>query len=70
MSSPTGVNLADPEFEPTDAQLVGLSQRAFAGVAEAHQAALRRLRGEIAEARAAVLARLAKDRPTSRGEPI
>ena len=33
-------NLADPDFEPTDEQLQELSRRAFAGVAEARQAAL------------------------------
>ena len=45
------INLADPEFEPTDEQLVGLSVRAFAGVRAAHDAALARLRAQISEAR-------------------
>jgi len=45
------INLADPDFEPTDEQLRGLSQRAFAGVREAHQESLRRLREEIARLR-------------------
>jgi hypothetical protein len=45
------INLADPACEPTDDQLTELSRRAFAGVAAAHQAALARLRTEIAAAR-------------------
>ncbi len=44
------VNLSDPEFEPTDEELQGLSRRAFAGVAAAHEASLVRLRAEIASA--------------------
>jgi hypothetical protein len=45
------INLADPDFEPTDEQLIGLSTRAFAGVRAAHEAAMRRLRAQIAAAR-------------------
>jgi hypothetical protein len=41
------INLADPEFEPTDEQLIGLSKRAFEGVAARHEAVLARLRAEI-----------------------
>ncbi len=41
-------NLADPEFEPSDAQLTELMHRAFAGVAAAHQRALRELHERIA----------------------
>lgn len=53
------INLADPEFEPTDAQLIGLSTRAFAGVREAHEQQLRELRAKIEAARTAALAALA-----------
>ncbi len=49
------VNLADPDFEPTDDELRQLSARAFAGVAAAHERALARLRDEIAAARAEAL---------------
>jgi hypothetical protein len=49
------INLSDPDFEPTDEQLIGLSARAFAGVRAAHQRALAKLREEIAEARDASL---------------
>lgn len=49
------VNLADPDFEPSDEQLMGLSSRAFAGVRQKHELALEKLRREIAEAREAVL---------------
>lgn len=53
------INLADPAFEPTDAQLQGLSSRAFAGVRAAHAASLERLREAIAVERAKVLESLA-----------
>jgi hypothetical protein len=54
-----GINLADPDFEPTDAQLVGLSTRAFAGVREQHERQLCELRASVERARAAALAALA-----------
>ncbi len=54
------INLADPDFEPTDAQLLGLSTRAFAGVREAHERQLRELRTQVNEARAASLVALAE----------
>lgn len=45
------INLADPDFEPTDEQLMGLSVRAFAGVAKAREHALAKLRADISAAR-------------------
>ena len=45
------VNFADPDFEPTDEDLIALSKEAFAGVGERRRAALERLRSEIAELR-------------------
>jgi hypothetical protein len=56
------VNLADPDVEPTDEQLIGLSTRAFAGVARAHAVALERLRAQIAVERASLLGELATRR--------
>jgi hypothetical protein len=58
-------NLFDPTFEPSDAELVELSHRAFAHVAAAHDKRLSELYDEIDRQRAAVLSRLAerKDRP-------
>jgi len=53
------VDLADPEAEPSDAQLAGLSARAFAGVSRARELALERLRSEIVAARQSVLVELA-----------
>lgn len=53
------INLADPDFEPTDAQLLGLSTRAFAGVRDAHERQLRELRAKVEAARAAALTALA-----------
>lgn len=50
--------LADPTFEPTDEDLIGLSKRAFAHLGEAREASLRKLRVEIAAARKASLERL------------
>ena len=54
----TPINLADPEFEPSDEQLVGLSVRAFAGVREANAQSQRDLRAQIETARAEALAAL------------
>jgi len=51
-------NLADPSFEPTDEDLIGLSKRAFAHVREAQEDSLRKLRADIAVARKAALERL------------
>jgi hypothetical protein len=56
------INLADPDFEPTDAQLAELSQRAFSGVRDANRAALEKLRAEIARERERVLRRLREAR--------
>ena len=53
------INLSDPDFEPTDAQLIGLSTRAFAGVREEHERQLRQLRSTVEAARVAALAALA-----------
>ena len=50
----TRINLADPDFEPTDEQLQELSRKSFAHVAEANRASLRRLREDIARMRTEV----------------
>lgn len=42
------VNLSDPDLEPSDEQFAELMSRAFAGVAAANEAALARMRQEIA----------------------
>ena len=54
------INLADPAFEPTGAQLQGLSSRAFAGVRAANAESLQRLRDAIERERAKVLESLAQ----------
>ena len=51
------INLADPDFEPSDEDLEGLMRRAFAGVRDEHEQALSTLRGKIAEAEAEALLR-------------
>jgi hypothetical protein len=56
MSEP--INLADPAFEPTDEQLIGLSKRAFAGVSAAHERAMAKLRAQIADASAEAMREL------------
>lgn len=56
MSGPK--RLADPDFEPTDEDLIGLAKRAFAHVREQQEELLRKLRAEIATARKAALERL------------
>ena len=48
------VNLADPDCEPTDEQLLGLSLRAFAHVRGQNELQLRQLRERIAQGRAAL----------------
>jgi hypothetical protein len=53
-------NLADPDFEPTDEQLIELSRRAFAGVREQRERAQQALRAEIEVERDRVLRRLAE----------
>jgi predicted short-subunit dehydrogenase-like oxidoreductase (DUF2520 family) len=60
------INLADPDFEPTDVQLTGLAARAFADVVKQHQAALVKLRAEIRTARERALAILEEQRTTAR----
>src|SRR5262245_4757219 len=52
------MNLADPDFEPSDAQLAELSTRAFATVRDDHERSLSKLRTEIAQARARALSAL------------
>ncbi len=54
------INLADPSFEPSGEQLQALSKQAFAGVREAHERVLERMRREIAIARAEAIARLGR----------
>ena len=50
--------LADPAFEPTDDDLIGLSKRAFAHVPRAREESLRKMRDQIAAARKSALDRL------------
>lgn len=50
-------NLSDPDYEPSDEELIQLSREAFAGVAEANARALEEMRVRIAVLRRAALAR-------------
>jgi hypothetical protein len=43
--------LSDPDFEPTDEELIALSRAAFADVEERHRIALEKLYAQIAEER-------------------
>ncbi len=63
------INLADPDVEPTDAQLIGLSTRAFAGVTEAHEQALQRIRAKIVAERSIVLRDLTERRAAGPRDP-
>lgn len=47
--------LADPDYEPTDEELMELSRAAFAGVRARHEEALARLFAQIVELREASL---------------
>ncbi len=53
------INLADPDFEPSDEQLRALSRGAFADVREKNAEAAARLAAAIEERRRAVLVRIA-----------
>jgi hypothetical protein len=59
------IDLTDPGFEPTDAQLMGLSIRAFADVARRHEISLSKLRAQIVAAREQALKAL-----ETRGAPV
>ncbi len=61
------INLADPDFEPSDEQLIELSRRAFGDVKARHEAALARLRAEIA-ARGKQLLRELEEREATRSQ--
>ncbi len=51
-------NLADPDFEPTDAQLLELSRRAFAHIREENQMRLQKMRQRITTGRLELLKQL------------
>ena len=61
-------NLASPDYEPSDADLVELMREAFAGVREANEESLRRLRERIAARGAEVLAALERQLQASGGD--
>ena len=48
------IDLADPDFEPTDEQLEGLAHRAFADVGPENQKALDEVRARIEKLRSEV----------------
>jgi hypothetical protein len=52
------INLADPDFEPSDTQLEELAVKAFAHVKAAREASLQELRARIEAARREALAAL------------
>jgi len=58
----TAKNLADPEFEPSDEDLLGLAKRAFGHIRQQQENASRKLRVDIANARRAALERLRRRR--------
>jgi 4'-phosphopantetheinyl transferase EntD len=60
------IDLADPDFEPTDEQLQELSHRAFAGIKQARAESRAKLRAEIAAARVVARTALAARRPEPR----
>lgn len=54
---PPPINLADPDFEPSDEDLKGLMTRAFAGVREARERNLIEMRARIARLQLEAMAR-------------
>ena len=55
----SSANFADPQFEPSDEDLLELSREAFAGVAELRLTAREQMRVRIAALRVDALARVA-----------
>ncbi len=51
-------NLADPDFEPTDEQLLELSRRAFAHIREENELRLQKMRERIQKGRVELLRQL------------
>ena len=54
---PAPINLADPDFEPSDDELNGLMTRAFAGVREAKARSLVEMRARISRLQVEAMAR-------------
>ena len=54
---PAPINLAAPDFEPSDDELKGLMTRAFAGVREAKERNLVEMRARIARLQIEAMAR-------------
>ena len=63
---PAPINLADPEFEPSDDDLKGLMERAFAGVRDASERNLIQMRARIAKLQGEAAARFEAQRASSR----
>jgi len=59
---PSEINLADPEFEPSDEELKGLMERAFAGVRQAGERNLSEMRVRIAKLQREAEARFEAER--------
>jgi hypothetical protein len=51
LAEPVAIDLSDPNFEPTDEQLVGLAKRAFANLEERRLDIDTKLRARIRAAR-------------------
>lgn len=58
------INLADPDYEPTDEDLARLMHDAFAGLADAREESLRAMRARIAELSKEARARFESRRQT------
>ena len=56
------IDLSNPEFEPTDEQLLELSKRAFADAEPSHQRQLSILEQQISQARRVLLENLKVNR--------
>lgn len=62
-------NLADADYEPTDEDLVELSREAFAGVREANERSLQKLRERIAKRSEEVIADLERQQVAAQDTP-
>jgi hypothetical protein len=61
---PQRINMADPDFEPTDEQLQQLAHEAFAHVASENQARIAAMRKRIAKAQGELYRQLTVTQPT------
>ncbi|GDX83257.1 hypothetical protein LBMAG42_50680 [Deltaproteobacteria bacterium] len=61
------INLADPDYEPSDDDLARLMHDAFSGLRDAREESLRAMRARIERLQVDARARFAANQPTNAG---